>query len=170
MIKQSKEVGLRTPMICDGLGWTGEWYSLTGSSSDYIVDMIPQLATDQAKQWASDYEKKYGFKPSPSSGGLAYDSAKLFIKLAQLTLDKEGVLDSDSIRKVALEDLLTGKLTYSASEGAVCVTRFRYTAESLPDPVVGPDDWYLPVIQYKSGKGRIVFPEAWAQEKFYVVK
>lgn len=170
LIKQAKEVGLKTPMICDGLGWAGEWHSLTGSSSDYILDMIQQLATDNAKKWAKNYEEKYGEKPSPSSGGLAYDSAKLFIKLAKRTLDKTGTLDSVNLRQVVLDELLTGKMTYSAADGAITVNRFQYTTDSLPDPVVSPDDWYLPVVQYKSGKGKIVFPADWAEAPFHVVK
>jgi len=168
LLKQSKEVGLGVPMICDGLGWAGEWYSLAGSASDYTLDMIQKLATDQAKAWAANYEKKYGDKPSPSSGGLAYDSAKLFIKLAERTLEKTGKLDSENLRQVVVDELLTGKITYSAADGAITVSRFRYNKDSLPDPVVGIEDWYLPIIQYKGGKGYIVFPKAWAEADFVV--
>ena len=170
LIKQAKEVGLRVPMICDGLGWAGEWYSLTGSASDYVVDMTQKLATDQAKAWAKNYEDKYGNKPSPSSGGLAYDSAKFFIKLAERTLEKTGGLNSENLRQVVLDELITGKLTYTAADGAITVNRFQYNAASLPDPVVGIDDWFLPVIQYKGGKGKVVFPKAWAEADFHVVK
>lgn len=170
LIKQSKEVGLKVPMICDGLGWAGEWYSLTGSASDYTFDMIQKLATAEAKKWASNYEKKYGDKPSPSSGGLAYDSAKLFIKLAERTLEKTGKLDSESLRQVVLDELLTGKITYSAADGAITVSRFQYNQASLPDPVVSVEDWYLPIIQYKGGKGKIVFPKAWAEADARIVK
>ena len=170
LIKQSKEVGLRTPMVCDGLGWTGEWYSLTGSASNYILDMVPQLASENGKKWSVDYEKKFGFKPSPSSGGLAYDSAKLFIKLAERTLEKTGNIESESLRQVAIDELQTGKITYTADDGAVYVNRYKYTPASIPDPVVSPDDWYIPVVQYKSGKSKIVYPTAWAQQEFHVVK
>ncbi|SDO54377.1 ABC transporter substrate-binding protein [Desulforhopalus singaporensis] len=170
LIKQSREVGLKVPMICDGLGWAGEWYSLAGSASDYTLDMIQKLATDKAKAWAANYEKKYGDKPSPSSGGLAYDSAKLFIKVAKRALEKTGKLDSESLRQVVLDELLTGKITYSEDEGAITVSRFSYNEQSLPDPAVGVDDWYLPIIQYKSGKGRIVYPKAWAEAEFHVIQ
>lgn len=170
LIKQSKEVGLRTPMVCDGLGWTGEWYSLTGSASDYILDMVPQLASENGKKWSVAYEKKFGFKPSPSSGGLAYDSAKLFIKLAERTLEKTGNIESESLKQVAIDELQTGKLTYTSDDGAVYVNRYKFTSESIPDPVVSPEDWYLPVVQYKSGKSKIIYPTDWAQQAFHVVK
>lgn len=163
LMKQSKEVGLKTVNIFDGLGWCGEWYSLTGSASDNAFDMIQQLATPEAKKWSKDYEKKYGDKPSPSSGGLAFDSAKMFIKVAKRTLEKTGALNAETIRKVVIDELITGKLTYTKADGAITVNRFQYTPESIPDPVVGPDDWYLPIIQYKAGKDKIVFPTDWAE-------
>jgi branched-chain amino acid transport system substrate-binding protein len=170
LIKQTREVGMKAQIICDGLGWTGEWYSLTGASSDYIVDMIPQLIKPEAKAWAERYEKKFGNKPSPSSGGLAFDCTRMFIKVAQTALDKEGVLNSESIRNVVIDELLTGKLTYTASDGAITVNRFRYTPDSIPDPAFGPDDWFLPVIQYKGGQGKVIFPTDWAEAEFHPVQ
>lgn len=166
LIKQSKEVGLNAPMICEGLGWAGEWYSLTGPSSDGVIDMIHKLATPQAKVFSDKFEKKYGVKPSPSSGGLAWDSSNFFIKIAKRTLEKYGKLDAENIRAVTVDEVLTGQMTYTADEGAVTVKRFRYTAESLPDPVIGQEDWAMPVIQYKGGQGMIVFPKALAEKEF----
>jgi hypothetical protein len=57
----------------------GDWYSLSGSASDYVVDQIPQFASDTAKKFAADYEAKYGGKPSPSAAGLSYDFTNFFI-------------------------------------------------------------------------------------------
>ncbi len=166
IVKQSREINFQAQLICDGVGWMGEWYSMMGSASNGILDMIQQLATDEAKAWAKSFKEKYGYDPSPSSGGLAFDSANFFIKVAERTLEKHGELNSENLRKVVMEELLTGKLTYSAEDGAITVARFRYTESSLPDPEVGIEDWYLPVIQYWDGKGEIIFPHAWATAEF----
>jgi branched-chain amino acid transport system substrate-binding protein len=40
-IKQADEVGLKSLIIADGLGWVGEWYNLTGKSSNFVMDQIP---------------------------------------------------------------------------------------------------------------------------------
>ena len=69
--------------MADGLGWIGDWYKLSGSASDYVVDQIPQFASDEAKKFAADYEAKYGSKPSPSAAGLSYDFSNFFIKIAR---------------------------------------------------------------------------------------
>ena len=45
-IKQADQAGLKSLIIADGLGWAGNWYELTGKSSDYVLDQIPQLASD----------------------------------------------------------------------------------------------------------------------------
>ena len=46
-IKQADQVGLKSLIIADGLGWAGNWYELTGKASNYVLDQIPQLAIGQ---------------------------------------------------------------------------------------------------------------------------
>lgn len=166
LIKQAREIKLKAQLICDGLGWMGEWYSMTGNASNGVLDMIQKLATPEAKAWAKSFKKKYGYEPSPSSGGLAFDSANFFIKIAKRTLKKYGQINAETLRKVVLDEVLTGKLTYTAADGAITVPRFRYTPNSVPDPVVGIDDWYMPVIQYENGKGKIIYPPKWAEAEY----
>ena len=164
-IKQSREVGLKALVIIDGLGWSGEWYDLSGAASNKVLDMIPQLTTPEAKQWAVDFEKKVGSKPSPSAGGLSYDGMNFFIKILNRTLEKYGKLDKETIHKVFVEEVNTGKLTFSKADGAIIMNEYRYTAETMPDPVVARDGYFFPVIQYKDGKGSIVYPPDWADRK-----
>jgi branched-chain amino acid transport system substrate-binding protein len=40
-INEAHESGLESLIIADGLGWTGDWYRMTGSASDYVLDQIP---------------------------------------------------------------------------------------------------------------------------------
>ncbi|SDO88999.1 ABC transporter substrate-binding protein [Desulforhopalus singaporensis] len=163
-IKQSAEIGLKAVIIADGLGWSGNWYSMTGQSSNYVLDMIPQLTTPEAKKWAEDIKKEYGFLPSPNAGGLVYDYANFFIKVANRVLEKHGNLDRASFQDVLVTEVNTGKITYSKKDGAIIMQEYKYTPESMPDPVVAQDYFYFPVIQYFKGKGQIVFPDQWKEQ------
>jgi branched-chain amino acid transport system substrate-binding protein len=165
-IKQASEVDVKAVIIADGLGWTGDWYKMTGDSANFVLDMIPQLTTPQAKEWAKAKEKKYGFVPSPSSSGLAYDGTNFLIKILKRTIEKYNRLDSDSIHKIFVEELYTGKLTFSSEDGALIMKEYRYNAESIPDPVIARDGFYFPVLQYMNGKGDIVFPDDWKDRDF----
>jgi branched-chain amino acid transport system substrate-binding protein len=169
-IKQTREVGLKSLVIIDGLGWSGDWYNMAGAASDGVLDMIPQLTTQASKDWAVEFEKRFGMKPSPSAGGLSYDGASLFVKILQRTLEKYGKLDKETIHKVMVDEVDTGKLTYSKADGAMIMNEYRYTMETMPDPVVAQDAYFFPVIQYMGGVGKIVYPEDWAEAKFMAPK
>jgi branched-chain amino acid transport system substrate-binding protein len=165
-VKQAGEVGLKSVIIADGLGWMGDWYKMAGPASNGVLDMIPQLTTKEAQQWATDIKAKYGFNPSPSAGGLCYDGTNMFIKILNRTLEKYGTLDKVTIHKIFVEEVQTGKLTFSKADGALIMNEYRYNAETVPDPVVAKDGYYFPVIQYTNGKGDIVFPDDWKVKAF----
>ncbi|SDP60451.1 ABC transporter substrate-binding protein [Desulforhopalus singaporensis] len=165
-IKQIREVGMKSLIIIDGLGWSGEWYKMAGAASDGVLDMIPQLTTQAAKDWAVEFEKRFDMKPSPSAGGLSYDGSRFFVKILKRTLEKYGELDKTTIHKVMVEEVNTGKLTYSKADGAIIMNEYRYNGDTMPDPVVARDGYFFPVIQYKTGKGSIVYPEDWAEAEF----
>lgn len=165
-IKQATELQLNSTIVADGLGWIGDWYKMTGPSSNYVLDMIPQLTTPAAKEWAKEVTAKFGYTPSPSSSGLAYDGMNFFIKIARRALEKYGTLDKVSIHNTIVEEVNTGKLTFGAADGALIMNEYRYTAETMPDPVIARDAYYFPVIQYTKGEGAIVFPDDWQVKKF----
>lgn len=165
-VKQAGEVGLKSVIIADGLGWMGDWYKMAGPASNGVLDMIPQLTTPEAQKWATDIKAKYGFNPSPSAGGLCYDGTNMFIKILNRTYEKYGTLDKVNIHKIFVEEVQTGKLTFGKADGALIMNEYRYTAESVPDPVVAKDGYYFPVIQYTNGKGEIVFPDDWKVKEF----
>jgi branched-chain amino acid transport system substrate-binding protein len=164
-IKQTREVGLKSMVIIDGLGWQGNWYEMTGKASNTVLDMIPQLTSKEAKEWATEFEDKFDMKPSPSSGGLSYDGINFFIKLLKRTLDKYNKLDKESIHRVMVDEIQTGKLTFSKQDGAIIMNEYRTTESSMPDPIVARNGYYFPVIQYKNGNGYIVYPKDWANKK-----
>ncbi len=165
-VKQAAEVGLKAIIVADGLGWIGDWYKMTGPGSNYVLDMIPQLTTPESRKWAEEVKAKFGYTPSPSSGGLSYDGTNMFIKMAKAALKKYGKLDKESIYKTMIEEVNTGKLTYGTADGALIMKEYKYTADTMPDMVVDRDHYYFPVIQYMNGKGAIVYPEAWKQKDF----
>ena len=165
-VKQAQEVGLKSVIVASGLGWIGDWYKMTGPASDYVLDSIPQLTTPEAKQWAKDVQAKYGFNPSPSAGGLSYDGIRMFIKILERTNELHGKLDKETIHKTMVEEVNTGKLTYGKADGAIIMNEYKYTADTMPDMVVGPDAYFFPILQYEKGEGKIIFPDVWKESEF----
>jgi branched-chain amino acid transport system substrate-binding protein len=154
-IKASGEAGIKALIIADGLGWFGDWYKMTGSASDFVLDSVPGFATEKAKKFAADYKAKFGNDPSAAAAGLTYDWTNFFIKLLQQTLADQGSLTSETIYKEAQDKLWTGQLTYT---DGIIMSSYDFSADSIPDPVVGKGHYVFPVTQYSSGKQTVVWP------------
>jgi branched-chain amino acid transport system substrate-binding protein len=161
-VKQAREVQLPAMVIAHGLGWIGEWYQLTGNSSDYVLDEIPQWTTDKAKDFVKRYKARFQQDPSPSSAGLAYDYAGVFTMVAKRAIEEYGALTSETLEKVGTQELWTGKISY---KDGILMKEYKYSADSYPDAVVGKDAFIFPVIQYSGGVGKIVWPSDWAESK-----
>lgn len=157
-IKQADDAGLKSMIVADGLGWVGEWYKLTGSSSNYVLDEIPGWTTPAAQKFASDYKAKFGFDPSPSSSGLSYDWTNFFIKVLQTTLADQGKITSETLYKTAQDKLWTGQLTYT---DGIIMKQYAFSPDTIPDMVVGKGNYIFPVLQYHDGKGAVIWPDEW---------
>lgn len=157
-IKQTREVGLRSLIIADGLGWVGEWYNMTGTSSNYVIDQIPQWTTPKAMEFAAEFEEKWGITPSTSAAGLAFDQTGFFIQIAQKAFELYGELNREILYKVGQEQLWAGELSYT---DGIIMEEYKYTPETVPDPVVGDGYFIFPVLQYFDGVGKIVWPDVW---------
>jgi branched-chain amino acid transport system substrate-binding protein len=164
-IKQADEVGIKSLMVVDGLGWTGEWYNLTGASSNYIIDQIPGWATQAGKDFATAFKAKCNLDPSASSGGLSYDSANEWIAIAKEVIKAKGELTSESLYTWTKENISTGKWEY---KDGIVMTDYKYTPETIPDPVVGRGYYIFPVLQYFDGVGKIIYPPDWAEQQLQV--
>jgi branched-chain amino acid transport system substrate-binding protein len=155
-IKQADQVGLKSLIIADGLGWAGNWYDLTGKASNYVLDQIPQLASAKAKAFAKTYEAKYGEQPSPSAAGLAYDGTNYFIAMANEVIKaNNGELTSQGIYDFVRNKIWTGEWTY---KDGIIMNEYKYTKDTIPDPVVGAGEYMFPVLQYFDGESKIVYP------------
>jgi branched-chain amino acid transport system substrate-binding protein len=154
-IKQISEVGLDSLVISFGLGWTGEWYELTGESGDYILDLLPTYATPEQKAWAKEFEEKFGIQPGAGIA-VGYDYANFFIKILEGTLEKYGELNKETIYKFAREEVSTGKLTYT---DGLFHEELQWTEETAPEMVVGQGKYLDPVIQYFGGEAVAIWPD-----------
>lgn len=165
-LQQLEESGLETIIIADGLGWISDWYSLTGSASNYVLDQGPPgWKSESAKAFASDYEDQWGVAPSPLSAGLTYDYANFFIQVAQATYDQYGELNSENLYEFGKDKVQTGQLTYT---DGILMPEYKYTPETVPDPVVGIEYYVFPVLQYMDGEGIVIWPEEWKEADFQV--
>ena len=162
-IKQADEVGLESLIIADGLGWFGEWYDLTGSSSNYVIDQIPGWATQEGQAFAENFEAEQGFPPSPSAAGLSYDGSSFFIAMAQDAYEQNGELSSEVIYNFVKDNIWTGEWTYT---DGIVMDEYTTTPEDVPDPVVGKGYYIFPVLQYFDGEGRVIYPPEWAVQEF----
>ena len=154
-IKQADEVGLESLIIADGLGWFGEWYDLTGSSSNYVIDQIPGWATAEGKAFAERFEAEQGFPPSPSAAGLSYDGSRFFIAMAEQIVKGDGELTSESIYNFVKDNVWTGDWTYT---DGIVMDDYKYRPDTIPDPVVGKGYYIFPVLQYFDGEGKVIYP------------
>lgn len=160
-INQAHEIGLNSLIIADGLGWSGEWYRMTGESSEHVIDQIPGWATAEGRQFARSFEERWGGEPSSSAAGLAYDGTNMFIEIAWNALDEYGELSSETIYRWGKENLQTGEWSYT---DGIVMEEYKYTPETLPDPVVGEGYYMFPVRQYFEGEGKIIYPPEWAEQ------
>jgi branched-chain amino acid transport system substrate-binding protein len=157
-IKQANDAGIKAMIVADGLGWIGEWYSLTGSSADYVLDEIPGWTTEAAQKFATDYEAKYGSKPSPSASGLSYDFTNFFIEIMKQTLADSGSITSETLYQTAKDKLWTGQLTF---KNGIIMSNYEFSEETLPDPIVGKGYYIFPVLQYFGGEPTVIWPADW---------
>lgn len=155
MIKQTGEIGLNSLIVADGLGWVGEWYSLTGPASNYVIDQIPGWTSPEAAAFHDTFTERFGFEPSPSAAGLAYDETRFFIKIAQRAYELHGELTRETLYQTGMDELITGKLTFT---DGILMQEYRITSETVPDFEVGPGYFVFPVIQYFDGESVVIFP------------
>jgi branched-chain amino acid transport system substrate-binding protein len=160
-VKQAREVGVKALIMAQNLSTlVPEWYSMVGDASDYALDIISTFSKPEAKVFVPAFKTRFGYEPTTGGVGFSYDIALFFIKVANRTIEKYGGLTRDSFYKVCMEEVNTGKLTLK--EG-VTMPEYRYTPETLPEPVVAPDGWTFYGAQLFGGKQTFVWPPSVAE-------
>lgn len=154
-LKQSRDSRSDAVIIADGLGYIGDFYKTAGAASDGVLDMQPQFSSPEAAAFAQGFKEKYGSDPSPTSAGISYDLMGYCLKTLAATIDTFGDASSKHIFQTGKDEIWTGKLTY---DDGIMMPRYAYSADTLPDPTVGPEDFAIPVVQYEGGKANVVFP------------
>ncbi|MEM7348661.1 MAG: ABC transporter substrate-binding protein, partial [Chloroflexota bacterium] len=162
-VNQAQAANLEAVLVADCLGCTGGWYELTGTSSDYVLDQVPGWVTEEAKAFVGQFEARWGHQPGPQTAGLSYDYANFFIKMAQGTLEEHGALTSETLHQFGQDVVKTGQMSYT---DGIIMPLYQYSPETSPDPIVGPDHFMFPVLQYKQGEGVIIWPENWKEADF----
>jgi len=157
LIKQAQEVNLTALMICDGLGYIGDWYDLTGDASNYILDSVPVFATPESKAFADKFRDKYDLEPSAACAGQQYDFTRFFIKVCEATITEYGELTSETLYQFAKEKLWTGEFVFT---DGIIMDEIKYDANSIPDPVVGEGYYIFPVVQYFGGEPVAIWPDS----------
>jgi branched-chain amino acid transport system substrate-binding protein len=92
--------------------------------------------------------------------GAAYDAANFFIRVAQATFEQDGELNSQTLYRFGQEKIQTGEFTFT---GGVFQSGYKYTPETVPDPVVGKGYYTHFVVQYMDGGKKIVWPKEFRQ-------
>jgi len=154
-LKQARDASSDALIVADGLGYIGNFYKTAGAASDGVLDMQPQFSSPAAQAFATEFKNKYGSSPSPTAAGISYDLTGYCLKILGATIAKYGDASSAHIYQTGKEQVWTGKLTY---EDGIMMPRYAYSPDTLPDPVVGPKDFAIPVVQYWAGKANVVFP------------
>ena len=88
------------------------------------------------------------------------------MKILKRTLAKYGEITKEGIHKVIVDEVNTGKLTFTEADGAIMMKEYQWNKESNPDPVVDTEHYFFPVIQYENGKSSIIFPENMKEKAF----
>lgn len=161
LIKQTREVGITSLIVADGLGWVGEWYKMAGSASDYVIDQIPGWTTPKAVAFKDDFTKRFGIEPSPSAAGLAYDETNFFIKILQQVYKDYGNLNKENIYQEGKDKVWTGQLNYT---DGILMKEYNFSPQSIPDMEVGKGHFVFPVIQYFGGEGKTIWPDEIKQQ------
>lgn len=167
-ITQADTVGYEGLIIADGLGWV-DFCSLTGSAANNVMDQIAGWSGDAGFAFAEEFEERYDLAPSTSSAGLSHDGVKMALEIMQEVYDEHGELSSELIQNFIEENVWTGKWTMT--DGLVMI-EYKYTEETIPDPIVGPGFYTFPVLQYsyEDGKclGKPIYPIEGAVQELQV--
>ncbi len=156
-IKQAKESNLPCIQTNDCFTEAANWYELAGDAATGVLVCRSKLVNDRAMQFAEDFEAKYGYAPSATTGGINYDGARFLIKCIEECEKQYEKVNAETLYKFGKEVLQTGGITFDES---VLVQSYEYNYEENGiDPLVDTDHFYFQVLQLMGDQEVVVWPE-----------
>lgn len=168
-LSQADEAGImeNTLIIANELGW-GDFCDMAGASANLVLDQIPYWSGENGTAFVEKYEARTDLAVTPLAP-LSYDGTLLFLKIARDTYEEYGELTSEKLQEFIEEKVWSGEWTMT--EGIV-MKEYKYTRNTIPDPVVGLGYYMFPIIQYEYNEGRcdarVIYPAENASQSLIV--
>jgi branched-chain amino acid transport system substrate-binding protein len=161
LVKEARQIDPGALVVADGISYAGNWYQAVGSAGVGILDLGEAFTTSAAQQFVRSFRAKYGTDPGALAAGITYDYANFLIEVMKRAVAEYGSLTSDTLFKVAYNEVRTGKLQYT---DGIMSRDYVYSPSTWPSPEVGPDKFFLPVVQAgQDGTLKVVYPPFSAQ-------
>ncbi|OQY46743.1 MAG: hypothetical protein B6242_06925 [Anaerolineaceae bacterium 4572_78] len=94
-----------------------------------------------------------------------YDYTNFLIRILEETYKLHDKLDSEVIAEFAEAKVFTGQFSYT---DGVVMPEYKYTQDSLPDPVVGESYFFLSIAQFIDGEYYVIWPESRKESGFQI--
>lgn len=107
-LKQAREVGLESQIVCHSLNENADWYELCGDAAEGVYDQLPGYIDERGAEFEDRWMERMGYAASVACESVAYDCALCTIQMLQDCYEMYGVLDSETIYKFGCEEVQTG--------------------------------------------------------------
>jgi branched-chain amino acid transport system substrate-binding protein len=118
--RTAKRLGVELPLL-GGDGWDApDLFKIGGDAVNgcyFSNHFAPDIASDKAKKFVADFDKKYSQKPT-GLGALGYDAAHVLFAAIKTASAVEPTPIRDAIAKTKDFDGVTGKITINANRDA----------------------------------------------------
>ena len=155
-LKQAREVGLESQIVCHSLNENADWYELCGDAAEGVYDQLPGYIDERGAEFEDRWMERMGYPASVACESVAYDCALCTIQMLQDCYEMYGVLDSETIYKFGCEEVQTGNWIF---DNSIMQAAYRWESGRL-SPVVGEDAFYYPLGQVQNGEFVTVWPES----------
>jgi branched-chain amino acid transport system substrate-binding protein len=159
-VKQARELNVPALIYMEAFTENGDFYNLCGEASDFVLDCRSAYMNnpDAGEAFNAKFSEKFGYNTSAANGGFIYDCFNWFLAVVEATNEKFGDVNSETLIQFGQEEIQTGNFVWT--DGMV-MPAIKYSAETMPEPVIGEDAYIFPILQIKEGSIQIVYPKAY---------
>lgn len=162
-LKQRSQADITIPTITSIL--KSEWYDDIGQASNYLLTRRASFNPDKKDAFIKKLEKQSNSKLPADRVGVMYDYTNFLIRILEETYKLHDKLDSEVIAEFAEAKVFTGQFSYT---DGVVMPEYKYTQDSLPDPVVGESYFFLSIAQFIDGEYYVIWPESRKESGFQI--